>query len=116
MIWLWTWIKTTASKYKLILTIILFIVIIGLVVSMYSCLKPQPTLNEPEIQAAQIAIEQHNDEKLKEILGKSDARVQAAEGNINAAEANTAAVQNSHNYDGWTHDQLAAEMEKRVPK
>jgi hypothetical protein len=113
MIW-WTWIKETASQYKLYLIIAGFIVIIAIAVGTYNCLKPQPKLNEAEIQQASQAIEAHNDAKLKEILGASDARVQQSDANINAAEANTAAAQNSHNYDGLTHDQLAEEIEKRA--
>jgi uncharacterized protein HemX len=118
----WAAIKAFVLSYKVIFIVVGLIFVIALAAGMYSCLKPQPKLNEKEIQAAQQAIADHNDAKLKEILAQSDARVQQADANVNAAHVNTAAAEanreavesNVHNYDGWTHDQLAAEMEKRA--
>lgn len=77
--------------------------------------KTPAKLNEAEIQKGQQAIEQHNDEKLKEVLAAADAREQGIDANVARSDANVkvAVEEAKKKYDGMTNDELAAELEKR---
>ena len=98
-------------KRVIIVAALSIVLIIAAVLVFRSCRTPEPKLNQKEIIDAQIAVEQHRTEELKGILANSDVRVQAIDSNIKQAEeAREKAVRN---YDGWTVDELAAELEKR---
>jgi hypothetical protein len=75
-----------------------------------ACNKP-PKINEQEIQKAEEAVKTRNDKALKEILAQSDVREQGIDNSVKAAEEATEKAK--QNYDGWTTDELAAELEKR---
>lgn len=90
-----------------------FVIVIGL--WSYCGKRNAPKLNEAEIQKAQQAIEQHNDEKLKEVLAAADAREQGIDANVARSDANTKqAVEDAKKkYSDMNTDELAAELEKR---
>ena len=72
-------------------------------------------LNEKEIQEAKQAIQQNNDEKLKEVFAKADAKQAVIDGTVANAEASTkqAEAEAKKKYDAMTLDELAAELEAR---
>lgn len=97
----WKWLLYAAAG------IVLFIVI---VIAFKSC-GSKPKLNEKEIQRAEQAVKERNDKVLKEILAESDTRVDAIDSNIKQVEQNTRDAVKS--YEGYTVDELAAEIERR---
>src|SRR4051812_44641331 len=90
------------------------LIIVGFLMSY--CRKAAPHLNEVEIQKAQVAVQQHNDEKLKEVLAAADAREQGIDANVARSDANTkAAVEAAKTkYDNMNAADLQAEYERRV--
>jgi hypothetical protein len=75
-----------------------------------------PKLNEPEIQAARVAIQEHNDQKLREILTNSDVREAQIDQDIynaHAAAINSVAVSHEK-YGNMNTADLAAELERRA--
>lgn len=72
-------------------------------------------LSEKAIQEAKVAIEQHNDEKLKEVLAKADTEQAVIDGTVANSEADTkkAQAEAKKKYDAMTNDELAAELEAR---
>src|SRR4051794_11335879 len=101
------------DNWKIVVPIVAVLIIVGFLMSY--CRKPAPHLNEVEIQKAQVAVQQHNDEKLKEVLASADAREQGIDANVARSDANTkAAVEAAKTkYDNMNTDELAAELEKR---
>jgi uncharacterized membrane protein YhiD involved in acid resistance len=98
------------------------IVVVVVIVSIFGycgvrkVLKPTPKLSEPEIHAAQVAIEEHNDAKLREILVNSDVREAHVDQDIynaRSAAVNAAAVSHEK-YANMNTDELAAEIERRA--
>lgn len=105
-----------AQKWTLIVAVVLgLILVVGLGLWLKSCFSKPAKLNEAEIQKGQQAIEQHNDEKLKEVLAAADAREQGIDANVARSDANVkvAVEEAKKKYDGMTNDELAAELEKR---
>jgi hypothetical protein len=92
------------------------VVLLVLVVFIYKACSKPAKLNEKEIQAGQQAIEQHNDERLKEVLASADAREQGIDANVARSEANTkAAVEEAKKkYDEMDRDALQAEFDRRA--
>jgi hypothetical protein len=90
--------------------IAIFLVVFGTALLWKRC-NPPPKLDEKGIQKGQIAVEQHNNEILKQVLAESDTRERNIDANIKQAEENTR--QAAKSYDGWTDEQLAEEFEKR---
>ncbi len=72
-------------------------------------------LNEKQIEAAKIAIEQHNDEKLKEVFAQADAKQAVIDGTVANSEATVKAIEaeSKKKYDAMSTDELAAELESR---
>lgn len=79
------------------------------------CGKPKPKLNEKEIQAAEIAVEEHNDQKLKEILATADAKEEIIAGNVANSKVETinAVEAAKKKYENMNTDELAKELESR---
>lgn len=90
---------------------VILIIIFAVLLQVRGCLNKPPKLDEKQIQKAQAAIEQRNDEKLKQILAESDTAADNIDSTILQAEQNTRNA--VRNYDGWTAEQLAAEIERR---
>lgn len=113
------WIKNIAGwvvlHWRLVLTIIGAITLIICVALISRSCKSQPKLDEKEIQGSIKAIEQKNDQKLKEILANSDVRIEQIDANL--ANAKAATVNAMHDarkkYENMTTEELAAEIERR---
>jgi hypothetical protein len=78
-----------------------------------------PTLNQKEIEQITEGMREGNEQKVKEGLAASDARVQlgideVAKTDEEARQVEEAAKQNVQNYEGWTPEDLAAEAERRL--
>jgi hypothetical protein len=91
------------------------IVLLVLVVFLYRFCNKPARLNEAEIEKGQQAIEQHNNEHLKEVLAAADAREQGIDANVAKSDANVkqAVEEAKKKYDDMNTDELAAELEKR---
>lgn len=86
--------------------------IIGAAVLTKSCWTAHKAkLSEKQIQEAKVAVQTHNDEKLKQVLAEADTETENVDSNIKLAEQHTAEAKK--NYDGWSHEQLADEAERR---
>lgn len=104
-----------AAHWRWIVYPLAVIAIIALGMCGYRAWKPQPKLNEKEIQAGEQAVKERNDKELKEILATADAREAEIDANVSNAEAQTekAKEEAKKKYEGMTVDELAAELEKR---
>lgn len=100
----WTW--------QLKLVPVAIVLVLVLIVVGYQACKPGPAkLDEGQIQKAEQAIKTRNDAALKTILAESDTRVENIDAGIKQAEENTR--QAVKKYDGFSLDELAAEIERR---
>lgn len=101
------------DNWKVVLPVIAILVLGLWVRSCWSSHKAK--LDEREIQEAKQAIQQNNDEKLKEVFAKADAKQAVIDGTVANAEANTkqAEAEAKKKYDAMTLDELAAELEAR---
>lgn len=101
------------SKWRIVLPIIVIIVVGFYLRSCWSAHKAK--LNEKQIEEAKIAIEQHNDEKLKEVFAQADTKQAVIDGTVANSEADTkkAEAEAKKKYDAMTNDELAAELEAR---
>lgn len=95
-----------------ILLVVGLIFVIALAVSMYSCLKPQPKLDQKEIIEAQQAIETGDRKKAIEILTNSTVREQGIDNSIKLAEEATEKAKRE--YGQLSNDEIAAELERRA--
>lgn len=86
-----------------------------LVVFLYRACQKPPHLNEAEIQKAEIAVKEHNDKVLKDILVESDVREKQIDANVANAEKTTqdAILESKQRYQDLSSDELAAEIERR---
>lgn len=100
------------KHWRIIGILIAFVVLIWV---FYRAFHREPKLNEQEIQQAQTAIEQKNDQKLREILTNSDVREAQIDANVAYSKAQTAnvAAESHEKYANMNTDQLAAEIERR---
>jgi uncharacterized membrane protein len=96
------------DNWKLVLGAIVLLVI---VVFVYRACSRPPKLNEAEIQKGEQAVKERNDKALKEILAASDVREQGIDNSIQQAEDATEKAK--RNYEGWSNEDLAAELERR---
>jgi hypothetical protein len=107
---IWGYIVANWRRIAIYVALVVVLVLMGLTVE--RCTRPKPPkLDEKQIREAQIAVEQHNNQKLKEILAESDTKVEEVDSNIKAIEEKRR--QAARSYDGWTNDELAAELERR---
>lgn len=92
---------------------IALILILGLWLK--SCFSKPPKLDEKEIQKAEQAVKEKNDEELRKILTNSDVREKVIEANIANSEAETvnAIAESKEKYKNMNTTDLAAELEKR---
>lgn len=103
------------SHWRIVVYGVLAIAIITFGAVVYRSCKPQPKLDEKEIREAQTAVEQRNDEKLKEILANSDAKVEGVDANVKAVDANANKVVEDakKRYSEMNTSELQAEIERR---
>lgn len=94
-----------------IVGIILLVVLFSVSMRVYRWFNPLPKLDEVQIQKGEQAIQQKNDERLKDILAESDTAVENADTTIKQAEQNTEDARKT--YDSWTTDELLKEFERR---
>lgn len=108
-------VKSHSGKF-LIGVVVVVVFSLG-VVWVRSCSKP-PKLNEKEIHDAQIAIEQHDEKKMAEVLARSDAREKVGDDITGNAEADTLnAIQESKKQ--WVDagaQAMCVELERRAGK
>jgi len=76
-----------------------------------ACSSKPATLNEKQIQEAQQAIEKRDRETMQRILAESDTREDEIDSNLKQIEIDREAAKKS--YDGYSNDELAAELERR---
>lgn len=94
-----------------IVGIILLVVLFSVSMRVYRWFNPLPKLDEVQIQKGEQAIQQKNDERLKDVLAESDTAVENADTTIKQAEQNTEDARKT--YDSWTTDELLKEFERR---
>ena len=94
-----------------IVGIILLVVLFSVSMRIYRWFNPLPKLDEVQIQKGEQAIQQKNDERLKDVLAESDTAVENADTTIKQAEQNTEDARKT--YDSWTTDELLKEFERR---
>lgn len=95
----------------IVVGIILLIVLFSVSMRIYRWFNPPPKLDEVQIQKGEQAIQQKNDERLKDVLAESDTAVENADTTIKQAEQNTENARKT--YDSWTTDELLKEFERR---
>lgn len=89
-----------------------FLVLALVIIFVWRACRPgPPKLDEKQIQKYEQAVKERNDKALKEILAESDVRVQGIDNSIKASEEATEKAKRS--YEGWSTDELAAELERR---
>lgn len=78
--------------------------------------KPTVKLNEAEILKGQIAIEQHDEEALREVLVTSDVREKVRETSVMNAEANTvnAIHESRKTWENANISEMQAEFDRRA--
>ena len=96
------------AKWQIVVSAI---IVLFVVVFVYKACNKPPKLDEKQIQKAEQAVKERNDEVLKEILADSDTRLDNIDSNIKQAEERTREAKK--NYSDWTADELAAEIERR---
>lgn len=103
-----------AHRRAVIYTVIVVVFFVSFALALRSC-KPKAKLNEQEIQAAENAIAEKNDAKLKEILAAADAREAQIDTNVSNAEAQTekAKKEAKRRYENMNTSELAEQLEKR---
>lgn len=103
----------TKVQKAVLLAVMILVVVSVIVLGLWlrSCFHKEPKLDEKQIQKAEQAVKERNDEQLKEILAESDTRIENIDTGIKQAEENTRNAKK--NYDGMTVDELAAEIERR---
>lgn len=94
-----------------IVGIVLLVVLFSVSMRVYRWFNPLPKLDEVQIQKGEQAIQQKNDERLKDVLAESDTAVENADTTIKQAEQNTEDARKT--YDSWTTDELLKEFERR---
>lgn len=103
------------AHWKLVLCVIvgivLLIVLFSVSMRIYRWVNPPPKLDEVQIQKGEQAIQQKNDERLKDVLAESDTAVENADTTIKQAEQNTENARKT--YDSWTTEELEREFERR---
>jgi len=98
-----------------IAAIALAIVVIILLMSLRSCLTPQPRLDEEQIQRGEQAIRERNDRELRNILVNSDVRAKEINENVAGAslEVYNAARESRQRWANANIDELREEFERR---
>lgn len=98
-----------------IAAIALAIVVIILLMSLRSCLTPQPRLDEEQIQRGEQAIRERNDRELRNILVNSDVRAKEINENVAGAslEVYNAARESRLRWANANIDELREEFERR---
>lgn len=98
-----------------IAAIALAIVMIILLMSLRSCLTPQPRLDEEQIQRGEQAIRERNDRELRNILVNSDVRAKEINENVAGAslEVYNAARESRLRWANANIDELREEFERR---
>lgn len=102
-----------AAKLVRWATFILFVVlaIVGGSLLFRACNRP-PTLDEPEIRKGQEVIEKKNRKEMIDFLAEVDAKQEAVDAPIKAAEQ---AKENAKkNYTGLSNDEIQAEIQRRL--
>lgn len=98
-----------------IAAIALAIVVIILLMSLRSCLTPQPRLDEEQIQRGEQAIRERNDRELRNILVNSDVRAKEINENVAGVslEVYNAARESRLRWANANIDELREEFERR---
>lgn len=104
------------DNWRLVAAVTGIVLVVALTIGfLRGCGSNKPKLDERSIQEAQIAIEQRNEQKLKEILVNSDVREQQIDANVANGRVATleAAAEAKKRYEAMTFDELAKELEAR---
>lgn len=88
---------------------IIIIVVVGL--WLRSCFNRPAKLNEQQIQKAQQAIAKRDRAEMERILAESDTAEAEIDSNLKQIEIDREAAR--RNYNGWSNEELAAELERR---
>ncbi len=97
------------------ISVVCLIVLFYLLFAIRSCFNKPPKLDEKAVAEARAAIEQRNDEKLREILVEAEVKENRIDANVANSDAETvnAIYEARRKYANMNTSDLAAELERR---
>lgn len=100
------------AKWRLFAVLAGILLLVVLIALASRACRSQPKLDHEQIQKAQQAIREQDRKEMIQVLAESDAREQAIDNSIKAAEQATEDAK--QNYTGLTNDELADELNRRA--